>query len=65
MPVEAVSAYIGLAANDIEMLTGLPENYLSGKAAVLHLAKLKTMLSSPPAIKTNDTAVVLPFKRGT
>ncbi|VVP59008.1 hypothetical protein PS838_05977 [Pseudomonas fluorescens] len=65
MPVEAVSAYIGLAANDIERLTGLPENYLSGKAAVLHLAKLKTMLSNPPAIKTNDTAVVLPFKRGT
>ena len=65
MPVEAVSTYIGLAANDIEMLTGLPENYLSGKAAVLHLAKLKTMFSSAPAIKTDNTAVVLPFKRGT
>ncbi|SDS60222.1 XRE family transcriptional regulator [Pseudomonas oryzae] len=62
MPVDAVSAYIGLAANDIEMLTGLPEHYLSGGAAVVHLAKLKSSggLASKPA---NEPGVVLPFTR--
>ncbi|MEL7937699.1 hypothetical protein [Pseudomonas delhiensis] len=43
MPVEAISAYIGLSATDIEMLTGLPLRYLSGNAAVVHLAKLKSV----------------------
>lgn len=62
MPVDAVSAYIGLAANDIEMLTGLPEHYLSGGAAVVHLAKLKSSggLASKPA---NEPGVVIPFTR--
>lgn len=62
MPVDAVSAYIGLAANDIEMLTGLPEHYLSGGAVVVHLAKLKSSgdLASKPA---NEPGVVLPFTR--
>ncbi len=62
MPVDAVSAYIGLAANDIEMLTGLPEHYLSGGAAVVHLAKLKSSggLASKPV---NEPGVVLPFTR--
>lgn len=63
MPLEAVTGYIGLAANDVEKLAGLPEHYLSGKAAVLHLAKLKTLVSSSPSIKSGDTGVVLPFNR--
>lgn len=62
MPVDAVSTYIGLAANDIEMLTGLPEHYLSGGAAVVHLAKLKS--SGGSASKpTNEPGVILPFNR--
>lgn len=62
MPVDAVSAYIGLATNDIEMLTGLPEHYLSGGAAVVHLAKLKSSggLASKPA---SEPGVVIPFTR--
>ena len=63
MPLEAVTGYMGLAANDVEKLAGLPEHYLSGKAAVLHLAKLKTLVSSSPSIKSVDTGVVLPFNR--
>ena len=63
MPVEAVSAYIGLSANDIEMLTGLPERFLSGKASVFHLAKLKSMVSGDPSVKSGDSGMVLPFNR--
>ncbi|PSS59209.1 XRE family transcriptional regulator [Pseudomonas sp. BBP2017] len=62
MPLDAVSAYIGLANNDIEMLTGLPEHYLSGKAAVVHLAKLKSLTASAQ-IQPNESGVVLPFNR--
>ncbi|HCR1326665.1 XRE family transcriptional regulator [Pseudomonas aeruginosa] len=62
MPVDAVSAYVGLAANDIEMLAGLPEHYLSGKSAVVHLAKLKNSGSSPSKPRA-ESGVVLPFNR--
>ncbi len=62
MPVDAVSAYVGLAANDIEMLAGLPEHYLSGKSAVVHLAKLKSSGGSPSKPGT-ESGVVLPFNR--
>lgn len=62
MPLESVSGYIGLAANDVEKLAGLPEHYLSGKASVFHLAKLKSMVSGDPSIKAGE-AVVLPFNR--
>ncbi|WP_285422834.1 XRE family transcriptional regulator [Pseudomonas sp. efr-133-TYG-103a] len=62
MPLESVSGYIGLATNDVEKLAGLPEHYLSGKASVFHLAKLKNMLASDPSIKSGE-AVVLPFNR--
>lgn len=65
MPVDAVSAYIGLAANDIEALTGLPEHYLSGGAAVTHLAKLKNLKKSVSSVSKplNESGVVLPFDR--
>ena len=64
MPIESVSSYIGLAANDVEKLAGLPERYLSGKASVFHLAKLKSMVSGDSLIKSEDSGVVLPFSRG-
>ncbi len=44
--VEGMAAFAGLSAIDVEMLAGLPEGYLSGKkAAVVHLARLKSMLA--------------------
>lgn len=63
MPLDAVSSYVGLAPNDIERLTGLPEFYLSSKPAVVHLAKLKSMVSNSSAKNAHDSAVVLPFNR--
>jgi len=62
MPLTAVSAYTGLANIDIEKLTGLPENYLSGKSAVLNLAKLKSTIV-PSQTVTGEGGVVLPFSR--
>ncbi|MHC8378388.1 XRE family transcriptional regulator [Pseudomonas sp. MDT1-16] len=63
LPLDAVAGYLGLAANDIEKLIGLPEFYLTNKAPVVHLAKLKASLN--PAPKTNqESAVVLPFNKG-
>lgn len=63
MPVDAVSSYIGLSATDIEMLTGLPMRYLSGNAAVVHLAKLKNV-DVPQAKPASEPGVVVPFIRG-
>ncbi|MDH0618917.1 XRE family transcriptional regulator [Pseudomonas fulva] len=63
MPVDAVSAYVGLSATDIEMLTGLPLRYLSGNAAVVHLAKLKSV-EAPQAKPPSEPGVVVPFTRG-
>lgn len=37
MPLDAIPRHIGLAPSDIEMLTGLPENYLQGKSNVVSL----------------------------
>lgn len=63
MPLEAVAGYIGLAANDVEKLTGLPEHYLSGKATVVHLAKLKTLVKDAPSTRHGDIGAVIPFNR--
>ncbi|ARC77957.1 DNA-binding protein [Pseudomonas aeruginosa] len=62
LPADAVSAYVGLSTNDIEMLAGLPEHYLSGNTAVIHLAKLKSIAGSPSKT-ANEPGVVLPFNR--
>ncbi|MDC6379926.1 XRE family transcriptional regulator [Pseudomonas graminis] len=62
MQVNAVSAYIGLAATDIETLTGLPTGYLSSSAQVIHLAKLKSD-HDPVGRVTGEAGIVLPFNR--
>ncbi|PHN63780.1 XRE family transcriptional regulator [Pseudomonas viridiflava] len=63
LPLEAVTGYLGLAANDIEKLIGLPEFYLTNKAPVVHLAKLKSSLNASPKT-SQESAVVLPFNKG-
>jgi len=62
LPVGSVASYIGLSANDIEMLTGLPEHYLSGSASVVHLAQLKSAASTATR-DSGETGVVVPFNR--
>jgi len=53
---------VGLAASDIEKLTGLPQNYLTNKAPVIHLAKLKSAVNRP-ASQVQEGGVVLPFNK--
>lgn len=48
MPLESVAVYVGLGAADVEMLAGLPKHHLSGQSAVVHLAKLKSVVSKAP-----------------
>lgn len=64
MPIESVPSYIGLAASDIERLTGLPEGYLSQSGVVLALTKLKASVAGDPSpVANNGSATVLPFHR--
>ncbi|QKJ57264.1 XRE family transcriptional regulator [Serratia fonticola] len=53
--VDGLSNFAGLSSIDVEMLAGLPEGYLSGKkAAVVHLARLKSMLTERREEQTTD-----------
>lgn len=64
MPLESVPNHIGLAATDIERLTGLPDGYLSQRASVVNLSRLKVGLApKAPANTTADGASIIPFNR--
>ncbi|WP_185266874.1 XRE family transcriptional regulator [Halopseudomonas xiamenensis] len=64
MPIESVPSYIGLAAFDIERLTGLPEGYLSQSGVVLSLTKLKASVARDASpVTTDGSATILPFHR--
>lgn len=53
--VERLAAFAGLSAIDVEMMVGLPEGYLTGKkAAVVHLARLKSMLAERREEQANE-----------
>ncbi|ELY6118545.1 hypothetical protein SNO38_003915, partial [Cronobacter sakazakii] len=39
--LNGLTDFFGLSETDLEMLFGLPNNYLKGKESVVHLAKLK------------------------
>lgn len=53
--VEGLATFAGLSAIDVEMMAGLPEGYLTGKkAAVVHLARLKSMLAERREEQVNE-----------
>ncbi|WP_151449148.1 XRE family transcriptional regulator [Lacisediminimonas profundi] len=56
MPLDAIPRHIGLAANDVAALAGLPRNYFEGKNNVVQLAKLRTLQtdSSPTENAQNN-----------
>lgn len=60
MPLEAIPRHMGLAAGDVESLSGLPTGYFQGKTNVVELAKLKTTrrLVDTQPVKGNK---VVPF----
>ncbi|MNR28808.1 hypothetical protein D3C85_1461510 [compost metagenome] len=64
LPVESVPGYIGLAAADIERLTGLPDSYLTEKTSVVALTKLKASVAREASAGTaKGSATILPFNR--
>lgn len=46
LTLEGVPSFFGLSIRDLEMLLGLPDNYLKGQASVVHLARLKLTTQS-------------------
>ncbi len=64
MPLDAIPRHVGLAASDIEMLTGLPEGYFQGKSNVVQFAKLRLVPTSNEE-KGDKGSTVLPFRAPT
>lgn len=62
MPLDAIPRHIGLAAHDIEMLTGLPEGHFQGKPTVVHMARLRSTTGNSEARVSTDGSTVLPFR---
>jgi Zn-dependent peptidase ImmA (M78 family)/DNA-binding XRE family transcriptional regulator len=62
MPLDAIPRHIGLAAHDIEMLTGLSEGYFQGKAKVVQLARLRPAANGVSEIDPQPGSTILPFR---
>lgn len=58
MPIDAIPRHLGLAAYDVEMLTGLPGGYLQGKDNVVQLARLRAISTSTEERVTQNSTVL-------
>ncbi|MBG0575988.1 XRE family transcriptional regulator [Enterobacter ludwigii] len=57
--LDGITGFFGLSAMDLEMLLGLPSNYLKGQASVVHLATLKNQIQKAREhSQTNEGSVV-------
>jgi Zn-dependent peptidase ImmA (M78 family) len=61
MPLEAIPRHIGLAAGDVEALSGLPEGYFQGKNNVVEFVRLKAAQKSTDDFSAQGNKV-LPFR---
>ena len=62
MPLESVPAAIGLSANDVRSIAGLPESYFRGPGVVVELARLRSGQSNNSGLSAEPEASrVLPF----
>ncbi|XWJ89326.1 helix-turn-helix domain-containing protein [Phytobacter ursingii] len=60
--LEGVSNFFGLSATDLEMILGLPNDYLKGKtSAIQHLATLKNKIQETRQKQLNDGGSVIDF----
>ncbi|WP_234193250.1 XRE family transcriptional regulator [Pseudacidovorax sp. NFM-22] len=68
VPLDRVSPFLGLSANDVVQLCGLDHTYFSNPAQVVELATLRTSRTAPSSavesIASVRVAEILAFKRG-
>ncbi len=62
MPLDSIPRHIGLAAFDIEKLTGLPEGYFHGKPNVVQLARLRPAAGLSMNSVIPESGTVVPFR---
>jgi hypothetical protein len=58
--LESVPKHIGLSASDLEMLTGLPAGYFSGRSNLVQFARLRDR-TPPQKSSASGGNVVVPF----
>lgn len=63
MPRTMLSRHLGLCNRDIEMLAGLPEQFLDDAADVIELATLKVRVGGGSSLGGNTDGTVIPFSR--
>lgn len=61
--LQGISGFFGLSETDLEMLLGLPDNYLKGKASVLQLATLKRPGQNSPRADNSPPSNIIEFLR--
>lgn len=62
--LDGITGFFGLSATDLEMLLGLPSNYLKGQASVVHLATLKNQIQKDrDQSRSNENRVVQFIRR--
>lgn len=59
--LDGITGFFGLSATDLEMLLGLPNNYLKGQASVVHLATLKSQIQNARKLSQSSTSSVVDF----
>jgi len=62
MPLASISLHMGLAVNDVEMLTGLPEGYLLGQNNVVDLATLRPSITNSKNESSDSNNNVVQFR---
>ena len=61
MPLDAIPRHIGLAASDLEAITGLPEGYFQGKSNVIQFATMKSATTGA-VVQQDRSSTVVSFK---
>lgn len=59
--LDGITGFFGLSATDLEMLLGLPVNYLKGQASVVHLATLKNQIQKAREQSWSNESSVVEF----
>lgn len=61
IPLQSIPQHIGLAGNDIEMLSGLPEGYFLGKRTIIDFPQLRNTHEREKKSNKNSSSKVVQF----